>query len=129
MERTDIFRIGVIDEELLGFVDSDGIIHRLRWEMSQAVGRVDGAGRVVRNTRHDEREIGSFTPAGRVRSHGLFEGGDLGWVDRDGIVVQAGLILGEEEVGRVVGPAPAAAAAALLLIFLPDVAEAERRGR
>ena len=129
MERTDIFQTGAFSEELLGFVASDGIIHRLRWEMSQPVGRVDAAGRVFRNTRHDEREIGSFTPAGRVRSHGLFEGGDLGWVDRDGIVVQAGLILGEEEVGRVAGPAPAAAAAALLLIFLPDAAEAERRGR
>ena len=51
-------------------------------------------------------------PAGQIRSHGLFEGGELGWVEADGVVVQAGLILGEEEVGRVEGPDQGAAAAA-----------------
>ncbi len=62
-----------------------------------------------------------------MRSHGLFEGGELGWVDPDGVVVQGGYILGEEEVGRVSGPQPQAAAAALLLLFLPDDAEENRR--
>jgi hypothetical protein len=71
--------------------------------------------------------LGHFTAKGHVHSHGLFEGGALGWVDPDGVVVQGGLILGEEEVGRVDGPQPAAAAAALLLLFLPDDAEANRR--
>jgi len=64
-----------------------------------------------------------------VHSHGLFEGGELGWVDADGVVNQGGLIFGEEEVGRVEGPAQAAAAAALLLLFLPDDAEENRRFR
>jgi hypothetical protein len=64
-----------------------------------------------------------------VRSHGLFEGGELGWVDPDGVVNRGGLILGEEEVGRVEGPAAAAAAAALLLFFLPEEAEFVRRTR
>ena len=62
-----------------------------------------------------------------MRSHGLFEGGELGWVDPDGVVVQGGLIMGEEEVGRVAGPRVAAAAAALLLLFLPEDAEANKR--
>ena len=54
-------------------------------------------------------------------------GGELGWVEADGAVIQAGLILGEDEVGRVDGPEQAAAAAALLLLFLPDDAEENRR--
>jgi hypothetical protein len=91
------------------------------------VGRVDEHGRLFRRTLHDEQELGSFTPQGQVRSHGLFEGGNLGWVDADGVVVQGGLILGEDEVGRVEGPAQAAAAAALLLLFLPEDAEANRK--
>jgi hypothetical protein len=51
----------------------------------------------------------------------------LGWVDPDGVVVQGGFMLGEEEVGRVDGPQLNAAAAALLLIFLPEEAEEDRR--
>jgi len=71
--------------------------------------------------------LGYFTPDGQVHSHGLFEGGAIGWVDPDGVVVQAGLILGEEEVGRGEGPQWLAAGAALLLLFLPDDAETDRR--
>jgi hypothetical protein len=48
-------------------------------------------------------------------------------VEPDGVVIQGGLILGEEEVGRVEGPHHAPAAAALLLLFLPDDAEENRR--
>ena len=110
-------------------IDADQIIYRLRWDEGVPVGRIDDQGRVFRNTRHDERELGLFDTDGRVRSHGLFEGGELGWVDPDGVVVQGGYILGEEEVGRVEGPARHAAAAALLLLFLPDDAEADRRMR
>ena len=47
-------------------------------------------------------------------------------MDPDGVVIQAGLILGEEEVGRVAGEAPNAAAAALLLLFLPDETASEK---
>ena len=41
--------------------------------------------------------------------------------------MQAGLILGEEEVGTSEGPQPYAAGAALLLLFFPDDAEENRR--
>jgi hypothetical protein len=126
MDRTDIFKQTAYGEELLGYLGSDGIIYRLRWGEGQPIGRVAGD-RLFRQLSQDERELGTFTPDGQVRSHGLFEGGDLGWVDPDGVVVQAGLILGEEEVGRVVGPQPAAAAAALLLLFLPEEREANKR--
>lgn len=111
----------------VGWVDADLKIFALRRGDGEQVGRVDGAGRVFRQMSHDERELGTVTPGGAITSHGLFEGGDLGWVDPDGVVVQAGLILGEEEVGRVEGPHPAEAAAALLLLFLPDQAEEDKR--
>lgn len=127
MERTEIFKQTPYGEELLGYLGSDGVIYRLRWGEGRPIGRIDGD-RLFRQMSHDERELGTFTPDSRVRSHGLFEGGDLGWVDPDGVVVQAGLILGEEEVGRVAGPQPIAAAAALLLLFLPEEHEASRRG-
>lgn len=126
-EQTAIFKVSDYGEEKLGYLGEDQIIYRLRWNEGLPVGRVDQTGRVFRKTAHDERELGSFTPAGQVHSHGLFEGGALGWVDPDGVVVQGGLILGEEEVGRVAGPNLAAAAAALLLLFLPDEAEANKR--
>lgn len=131
INRTDIFKTTAYGEERVGYVDGDtatgGTIYKMRWQEGQAVGRYDAAGRIYRNTQHDERELGSFTADGTVRSHGLFEGGELGWVDPDGVVVQGGLILGEEEVGRVDGPNEAGAAAALLLLFLPDDAEANRK--
>jgi hypothetical protein len=113
-------------EHAVGFVTPDGAIWR-QWDLAVAAGRWTADGRVLRRTAHDERELGSFTAAGRIRSHGLFAGGDLGWVEPDGTVVQAGLILGEEEVGRVDGPNQTPAAAALLLLFLPDDAEENRR--
>ena len=87
---------------------------------------MDEGGRLFRHMSHGERELGTVASTGHVRSHGLFEGGELGWVDPDGVVVQAGLILGEEEVGRVAGPQQPAAAAALLLLFLPDEQEADK---
>ena len=115
------------DELLLGYVDETGEIGKLRWGEGVPVGRWDAAGRIFRRTAHDERELGSFDHNGAIHSHGLFTGGALGWVEADGVVIQAGLILGEEEVGRVAGSQPAPAAAALLLLFLPDDAEADRR--
>ena len=124
---THIFKLTPYGEAQLGYLDGDQIIYKLRWEQGSAVGRVDDQGRIFRKTAHDERELGRFTTSGQVYSHGLFEGGALGWVDPDGVVVQGGLILGEEEVGRVEGPQAAAAAAALLLLFLPDDAEANKR--
>ncbi len=125
MARTAIYALNAEGEERwLGYLE-DNHIYADR-PPGRAVGRVAG-GRVFRATAHDERELGEYTAGGRVRSHGLIEGGELGWVDPDGVVVQGGLILGEEEVGRVEGPQPAAAAAALLLLFLPDEAEASRR--
>ena len=127
--KTDIFKLTATGETRLGYLDDDQVIYKVRWDEGVAVGRVDAGGHVFRKTQHDERELGRFTPSGEVHSHGLFEGGALGWVDPDGVVVQGGLILGEEEVGRVAGPAQAAAAAALLLLFLPDDAEANKRMR
>ena len=63
-----------------------------------------------------------------MRSHGLFEGGELGWIEESEesegatgktqtVVMRGGLIMEEEEVGRVEGPQREAAAAALLLLF------------
>lgn len=125
--ETRIFKLSQYGEEQLGYIHPDQVIYKIRWGQGVAVGRVNDAGHVFRKTAHDERELGRFTPTGQVYSHGLFEGGVLGWVDPDGVVVQGGLILGEEEVGRVDGPQPVAAAAALLLLFLPDEAEANKR--
>lgn len=124
---TQIFKLTPYGEERLGYLDADQIIYKVRWEQGIPVGRVDDQGRIFRKTAHDERELGRFTTTGQIYSHGLFEGGALGWVDPDGVVVQGGLILGEEEAGRVEGPQAAAAAAALLLLFLPDDAEANKR--
>ncbi|MEZ4867143.1 MAG: hypothetical protein R3C14_37815 [Caldilineaceae bacterium] len=126
-DRTEIFKFTAYGEDLLGYIGADAIIYKLQWGEGRAVGRVDESGHLFRQTAHDERELGSFQATGQVYSHGLFEGGALGWVDPDGVVVQGGLILGEEEVGRVAGPQPVAAAAALLLLFLPDDAEANKR--
>jgi hypothetical protein len=116
-------------EEQVGYLAGDGTLYRRQLGLERPVGRVDGQGRVLRQMSHDERELGAFSADGRIVSHGLFEGGALGWVDPDGVVVQAGLILGEEEVGRVEGPQLAGAAAALLLLFVPDEREAEKRMR
>lgn len=125
--QTKIFKLSQYGEEEIGYLGEDQVIYKLRWGEGVPVGRVEQTGQIFRRTTHDERELGRFTATGQVYSHGLFEGGALGWVDPDGVVVQGGLILGEEEVGRVAGPHPAAAAAALLLLFLPDEAEANKR--
>lgn len=128
-KQTEIFKQTQYGEERLGYIGDDQIIYKLRWEEGRPIGRIDDKGRVFRTTQYDERELGHFSTDGEIYSHGLFEGGALGWVDPDGVVIQGGLILGEEEVGRVDGPAQEAAAAALLLLFLPDDAEANKRMR
>jgi hypothetical protein len=127
-DRTTISRLLADGSEVvIGYVGPDAVIYKLRWDEGRPIGRIDDQRRIYRRTAHDERELGYFTPQGQVHSHGLFEGGAIGWVDPDGVVVQAGLILGEEEVGRCEGPALFAGGAALLLLFLPDDAEASRR--
>lgn len=113
-------------ELVVGYVEASGAIYKLRWGDGVPVGRIDDTNHVFRRTAHDERELGYFTDDGLVHSHGLFEGGAIGWVDPDGVVVRAGLILGEEEVGSCEGPLLQAAGAALLLLFLPDDAEENR---
>jgi YD repeat-containing protein len=127
LERTTIYRKGGNSERAIGYLDADGIIYKLRWDEGIRVGHVTPDRRILRDTRYDERELGSFSAEGTVHSHGLFEGGELGWVDTDGTVVQAGMIFGEEEIGRVEGPAPIAAGAALLLLFFVDEQEEIRR--
>lgn len=124
-EQTAIYKQTAYGERLIGLLAKDGSILKHEGRETTVVGRVTND-KILRKTMYDERELGSFTCEGQVHSHGLFEGGALGWVDADGVVIQAGLILGEEEVGRVEGPAPQAAAAALLLLFLPDEADAEK---
>lgn len=130
-DRTDIYKSTRYGESYVGCVDADGVIYSIiRQRAAQRIGRAqphaDGF-RIFRATRHDEKEVGNVDAHGGVFSYGLFEGGELGWLDPDGVVVQGGLILGEEEVGRVDGPMDRVAAAALLLIFLPEDAEANHR--
>jgi hypothetical protein len=129
-DRSNIYKLTPHGEDLVGFVGADGVIYKVRWQSGIAIGRIEENGdeiRLFRTTRHDEKGVGSVDADGVIYSYGLFEGGELGWLDPDGVVVQGGLILGEEEVGRVEGPQDRAAAAALLLIFLPEDAEASRR--
>lgn len=131
-EQTEIYRRRASGEEKVGFIDAAGVINRLRWNEGVPVGRVekrDGIYHIWRTTRYDEKAVGTASPDGLIRSHGLFEGGELGWLERDGVVIQGGLILEEEEAGRVIGPQPEAAAAALLLIFLAEEEEANREMR
>jgi hypothetical protein len=129
VERTNIYKLTAHGEDHVGFVGSDGVIYKVRWESAIPIGRIETREEEIhlfRKTRHDEKGVGSVDNHGAIFSYGLFEGGELGWLDPDGVVVQGGLILGEEEVGRVEGPQANAAAAALLLIFLPEDAEASR---
>ena len=131
-ERTEIYRKRSSGDEKVGFIDAAGVINRLRWDEGYPIGRVeerDGLHRIWRTTRYDEKEVGTVTADGLIRSHGLFEGGELGWLESDGVVIQGGLILAEEEAGRVDGPQREAAAAALLLIFLSEEEEAGREMR
>ena len=127
-ERTNIYRLRSRGEDAVGFLSRGGT-YRLRWEQGVRIGRYekDGTGwRVFRETRFGENESGSITANGEIRSPGLFEGGTLGWLEADGTVVRGGLIFAEEEVGRVKGPEAEPAAAALLLIFVPEEEEAGR---
>ncbi|MDE0142660.1 MAG: hypothetical protein OXI80_03895 [Caldilineaceae bacterium] len=133
-QRTTIYRSRSSGEDAVGYVCAEEIF-RVRWGTGVSVGRYerDSDGwRVFRKTRFDEKELGRVTTDGVIHSHGLFEGGSLGWLESDGTVVRGGLIFAEEEVGRVDGPESLTAAAALLLIFVPDEDEAnreiERRG-
>jgi hypothetical protein len=126
--RTTIFQTDDYGSTEVGYLDKAGKIFRSH-AGDAPVGYVNEADRVFRFTAHDERELGRVDATGAVYSHGLFEGGALGWLEADGVVMQGGLILGEEEVGRVEGPRSRAAAAALLLLFLPDQAEANRRAQ
>ena len=133
-ERTTIYRTRSSGEDAVGYVCGEEI-YRLRWGTGVGIGRYerDSDGwRILRKTRFDEKELGRITIEGVIHSHGLFEGGSLGWLESDGTVVRGGLIFAEEEVGRVDGPQPLTAAAALLLIFVPDEdemsREMERRG-
>ena len=132
--RTTIYRTRSSGEDAVGYVCGEEIF-RLRWGTGVSIGRYerDSDGwRIFRKTRFDEKELGRITIEGVIHSHGLFEGGSLGWLESDGTVVRGGLIFAEEEVGRVDGPQPLTAAAALLLIFVPDEdemsREIERRG-
>ncbi|MEM7128811.1 MAG: hypothetical protein AAF702_20930 [Chloroflexota bacterium] len=113
-------------ERLIGFVEN-GTIYSTAGRQPKEVGRVDSDQHIFRYTRHDEQELGYVTEEAEITSHGLFEGGSVGWMEADGVVVQSGLILGEDEVGRVDGPESLAGAAALLLLFLPDDAEENRK--
>ena len=127
-ERTTIYRFRSSGEDPVGYVAADGIF-RIRWETGIRIGRIErdaDSWRILRDTRYDEKEVGAITNDGMVHSHGLFEGGSLGWLEPDGTVVQSGLIFIEEEIGRVEGAQPEAAAAALLLIFVPEEDEADR---
>lgn len=140
-EPTTIYRItdGKIDslqspaqeaaagETAIGYLLVDGGIYRLKWGEGHLVGRFDVERRIFRRTAHGERELGAVAEDGTITSAGLFAGGDVGWVNDAGVVVQSGLILGEEEIGRVEGPNALEAAGALLLLFLSDEREAEHR--
>ena len=124
---TTIYKSTEFGDRMVGALDSDGVLTTPG--DPKARGRVSSAGTVFRVTTYGEREIGTVSPTGTVHSHGLFEGGELGWLEEDGAVMRGGLIIEEEVVGRVDGPQPAAAAAALLLILLPDDDTATRESR
>lgn len=128
LERTTIYRTRSSGEDPVGYVSGEEIF-RLRWGTGVRIGRCeqDEEGwRIFRATRFDEKELGGITTDDVIHSHGLFEGGSLGWLEMDGTVIRGGLILAEEEVGRVDGPQPQVAAAALLLIFVPEEDEVNK---
>lgn len=124
--KTSIYKFAEESERVVGYVQA-GRIYASMGTGTLEVGKYDGQGRIFRQTRHEYRELGYVTPTGEIFSHGLFEGGMLGWVEPDGVVVQGGLIFGEADVGRVEGQESAVAAAALLLLFLPEDAEDNRK--
>lgn len=126
MPRTTIYKLTEDAAELpVGTIDEAGNVYRGVMADAEAVGRVVD-GMVYKRTAHDERELGRVDARGRVHSHGLLEGGALGWIDPDGVVVRAGLIFGEEEVGRIEGSLLHEGGAALLLLFLPEDEEDSR---
>lgn len=127
MTNTNIYKFTSYGEQQIGYVTPDKQIWQVGRQDEPAIGRFDDAGRLFRATIHDERELGTVNEDGMIYSHGLFEGGALGWLEADGVVMQGGMIFDDDEVGRVDGPDARAAAAALLLIFLPEDAEADRR--
>lgn len=124
---TTIYKKSSYGEIELGYLDENNDIYANSGRKSQKVGYINDLHQVFRIMQHDDRELGDYTPNGTVRSHGLFEGGELGWIDDDGVVIRAGLIFEEEEVGRVEGQQKEAAGAALLLLFLPDDFETNKR--
>ncbi len=127
-DRTTIYRPRSSGEAPVGYVTCHEIF-RLRLQEGLRIGRCERDGdvwRVLRSTRFGEKELGTVDSDRQVRSHGLFEGGELGWLEADGTVMRGGLIFEEEEVGRVEGPHAEAAAAALLLIFVPEEEETDR---
>lgn len=128
-EPTIIYKKTQHGEIRLGYLDSEQNIYANVGRNPQKVGHIDASRHVFQKMQYDDRELGTFTPQGTVRSHGVFEGGELGWVEEDGVVIRGGLIFEEEEVGRVEGLQKEAAGAALLLLFLPEDFEASKYAR
>ena len=122
---TSIYKFTSLGESQIGQIEN-GKIYEVYGTKHVECGRVSDDLQIFRTRQHDEQELGVVNSDGVVTSHGLFEGGTLGWLEDDGVVIQGGLILGEEEVGRVEGPDAKAAAGALLLYFLPKDAEMNR---
>ncbi len=114
-------------ETLVGYVDRDGGIWRVRMAQPQQVGRCTPERQLLRATAHGERELGQVLESGAVMSVGLLEGGPVGWMEPDGVVIAGGGLIAEQEVGRVEGPLALQAAGAMLLLFLPDEREADSR--
>lgn len=119
-KSTIIYKKSAYGEIELGYLDKDKNIYVNSGRKAEKIGYINDSHQVFRIMQHDDRELGEYSPNGTVRSHGLFEGGELGWIDDDGVVIRAGLIFEEEEVGRIEGPHKEAAGAALLLLFLPE---------
>lgn len=124
---TIIYKNSASGEIRLGYLDEENVLFAEMGRKEQKIGYVNSTRNVYQIMQHDDRELGSFTEDGTIRSNGLFEGGELGWVEEDGVVIRGGLIFEEEEVGRVAGPNRAAAAAGLLLLFLPQDFEANKK--
>lgn len=126
--ETEIYKKTEFGEYLVGIIADDAIC-TIMGRSRRVVGTVGPENTIYRKTAHSEQELGRCTATGEIFSNGLFEGGAMGWLDDDGVVVQGGLIFSEEEVGRVSGPAKEAGAAALLLLLLPADAEEERKSK
>src|SRR5687768_9027852 len=66
MNNTTIYRKTIDRERAIGYVNSEGIIYKLRSDEGTRVGRVSDEGRIFRDTRYDERDLGSFTEDGVI---------------------------------------------------------------